>query len=65
MWRRCHDLGTTMSDVERGYTSGPYTEEEVAKIIGTNKFRPTPRHPIVQKGKVREIEHGFRSREPR
>ena len=45
-----------MKDVERGYTDGPFTEDQVSQRLGTDKWRRTPRHPIKQKGKIREID---------
>ena len=47
-----------MKDVDRGYATGPFhTEREVTMALGGDgSWRPTPRHPIEQTGKVREID---------
>ena len=47
----------TVKDVQMGYTVGPiYSEEEVSKIVGTDRWIPTMRFGVEQKSKTRGID---------
>ena len=47
----------TLKDVEAGYTIGPFTTiEQVNDAVGTSRWIPTERVPVIQKNKIREID---------
>jgi hypothetical protein len=59
-------LESTLSDCDKGYTLGPYyTADEVSQVVGSDRWVPTPRFPVVQKGKVRAVDGAtLRSTQP-
>ena len=45
-----------MDEAEAGYCDGPYTPEEVSKLLGTSEWLPLRRFGVEQKNKIRGVD---------